>query len=360
MATKHYQLQPCRTGYERVIGGRLGETFCVNAEDDGVVEDIVDNVLIVKYKNGTEGKYQMGVSYHPWSGKMVTQGVSTDFKKGDKFTKGDTLAYNSAFFKKDGLNKGTVSFAYQTLARVAIIEGGDVYEDSCAISHEFSKKMSADVAHVRNIYLDEGQDIRDLLKVGTPVEPDSILCTILNTQTNSQFYDSDTMKLLEKLSSTTPRAKSKGVISKIEVLYTGEVESMPDNVREITMMSDRAIYRQNKRKGLSVEGGKVDIGFRVGGQPLAKNAVAIRVYIVEELGMTPGDKLVVGNQLKGTVARVWTDSNTDEDGVPFDVYFSGKSIDARIVNSPFLIGTTNTLMMSITQQVVDAYFNEDK
>lgn len=359
MATKEYQLMPVRTGYERVIGGRLGETFCVNAEQNGVVKDIVDNVIIVEYEDGKEGRYKLGTTYHPWSGKTVTQTAITNLKKGDQFKKGETISYNPNFFKPDALSGNTVSFTYQTLARVAIIEGGDVYEDSCAISQSLSKRLNADIAHVRHIVLEEGQDIKDLLPVGIAVETDSILCTILNTQTDTQFYDSETMKLLEKLSSTTPKAKYKGKIDKIDVIYTGEVEAMPENLREVAMRSDRDIYRHSKRAGSAVDGGKVDIGFRVDGKPLGKNMSVIRVYIVEELGMDGGDKLVVCNQLKGTVARVWNGENTDEDGKSFDMYFSGKSIDARIVNSPFLIGTTNTLMLAITKQVVDSYFKED-
>ena len=359
MATRAYELMPSRTGYERVIGGRLGETFCVNAKLDGKVTNIADDVVTVEFSDGTEERYTIGTTYHPWSGNTVPQTSIIDLKAGDAFKQGDTIIYNPNFFKRDGLQKNTVTFTHQMLARVAIVEGGDVFEDSCAISAGLSERMQADIAHVRHITLDDAQDIKDLIPVGAEVYPDSILCTILNTQTDTQFYDSDTMKLLEKLGSVSPKAKYKGTVTKIDVIYTGDVETMADNVKQVALKSDRDLYRHSKRKGTPIDGGRVDIGFRVDGKPLGKNATVIRVHIVENLQMHAGDKLVVGNQLKGTVARVWTTPNVDENDKEFDAYFSGNSIDARIVNSPFLMGTTNTLMMTITQQVVDAYFTED-
>lgn len=357
MPAAGYRLLPVRTGYERVIAGRTGEGFCKLAELDGVVTDIDDTVINVAYSDGSTGAYNIGTTYAPWGGKTVCHTTLTDLSKGDKFKNGDVLTYNSSFFKKDKLIPNQVSLVTQSLGRIALIEGGDVYEDSCAISATFAQSLSANTAHIRNISLDAKQDITNLLTVGTEVWPDTILCTILNTQTDSSFYDADTLQLLEKLGSTTPKAKYRGRVTEIRALYTGEVENMSDGVKDVVLMCDKKIYRRSKKRGEPVKNGRVDVGFRVDGNPMAKDSVVIQVYITEDLGMGVGDKLVVGNQLKGTVARVWTDDNTDADGNPVDGYFSGHSVDKRIVNSPFLVGTTNTLMLHITDLVTKYYFS---
>lgn len=356
MAANGYQLLPVRTGYERVVGSRSTETFCKTADADGVVTDIGSGVVSVEYADGSVGKYDIGTKYAPWSGKTVTQNLITTLKKGDTFTKGQVITYNKGFFKPDKLAPGQVSLVTQTLARVAFIEGGDVYEDSAAISSDFANKLNSELAYVRNITVSDTQDIRDLVQVGDRIEPDTILCTIVNAQTDTSFYDKETLLLLERIASTTPKAKHHGVVSKIEIIYTGEVDDMPENLKDAAIISDREIYRTSRKKGEPVVNGRVDIGFTVDGVALGKNTTVIKVYLTVNLSMSTGDKIVVANQLKGTIARVWSDNNTDEDGAAIDAYFSGYSTDKRIVDSPFLIGSTGSLMLAITQKAIDHYF----
>lgn len=353
-----YKPVPVRTGYERVVGSRTTDLFCRVADQDGKVTDISNNVMTVEYKDGSVGKYQFGKRYVKWSGKTVIQTTECMVKVGDSFKQGETLLHNPVFFSQDKLAPKQSTFNMARLARIAFIEGGDVYEDSCAISQEFSQILTANTAQIRNIILDSTQDITNLLKVGTPVSPDTILCTILNTQTDSSYYDADTLALLEKISSTSPKAKCEGVIAKIDAIYTGDVETLPEGVKDIVIQSDKEIYRTAKKLGEPVTSGLVDIGFRVDGKSLPKNTVVVRIHIDENLSMGTGDKLVVSHQLKATIARVWTDTNTTEDGQAIDAYFSGNSADKRVVNSPFLIGTTGSLLVEITKQAVNKYFNE--
>lgn len=44
-----------------------------------------------------------------------------------------------------------------------------------------------------------------------------------------------------------------------------------------------------------------------------------------------------------------------ESGEIIDAVFGGKSVDDRIVNSPAIIGTTNTLLKVISKKAVEIY-----
>lgn len=59
--------------------------------------------------------------------------------------------------------------------------------------------------------------------------------------------------------------------------------------------------------------------------------------------------------MKTIFGRVMGGVNETESGVPIDAIFSYESINARIVRSPEIIGTTNTLLKIISRRVVDAY-----
>lgn len=72
-------------------------------------------------------------------------------------------------------------------------------------------------------------------------------------------------------------------------------------------------------------------------------------------------KIVYGNQLKCTIAHVYEDSPRliNDDGTvgdEIDGIFSGKSLYARIVNSPFQVGMANILLLHIGKSKAKRYF----
>ena len=66
-------------------------------------------------------------------------------------------------------------------------------------------------------------------------------------------------------------------------------------------------------------------------------------------------KGVFGNQLKTVFGRVFNGSVKSESGVEIDAIFGAKSLADRIVTSPYLIGTTTTLLIVAGKRVVKAY-----
>jgi len=353
---KGYGLLPCRTGYERVMQHRTEELYARTARQKGEVVSIVHNVMTVKYEDGAQEAYQIGRRFGKWDGEIIPHDIETRLKPGDKFEKGDNLIFNSMYFTPDNLDKKQVLFKFGTLARVVLMESTDTLEDSCAISQDLSHRLVTTSTHVRNIKVGFDQDIRNLIKVGERVAPESILCTIHNALSgNSEIFGEDAISTLSALSRSTPRAKLSGVVDKIEVIYTGDVEEMTESLRAITEKSDAELRRLNKQLGRRVADARVEEGVRVDGKPLEPKAAAIRVYITGDTGMGIGDKLVFGNQMKSIVGRVMTGVNQTEDGEAIDAKFGYQSIANRIVLSAELIGTTSTLAVEISKRVVAAY-----
>ena len=63
-------------------------------------------------------------------------------------------------------------------------------------------------------------------------------------------------------------------------------------------------------------------------------------------------------QLKTVISEVIEKDYITEDGTVIDAIFGNRSIDDRIVNSAYIIGTTNTLLEVITKKACDLYFKE--
>ena len=59
--------------------------------------------------------------------------------------------------------------------------------------------------------------------------------------------------------------------------------------------------------------------------------------------------------MKTVISEVMENDYITESGTKIDAIFGSKSIDDRIVESPYIIGTTNTLLGVGARRAVDIY-----
>jgi len=354
-----YTPVPCRTGYERVLAHRTDDLYAKTARVDGTVTALSDKVITVTYSDGEVANYEIGRRFGIWSGNVIPHDVTTDLKVGATVKAGDILIYNKQYFVRDTLDPSQVIFKTSLMARVVLWESVDTLEDSSAITTALAKRMTTLSTEVRYIKVAFDQEVRNLVSVKDNLEPESILCRLHNTsEGNTEIFDDQSLALLDLLSSSAPKAKMVGTVDKIEVLYAGELDDMSTTLRLLAERSDANIRRFNKQMGLRAVDGRVEIGYRVGGQPLESNTAIIKVYVTGDVAMGVGDKLVFSHQMKSIIGRVLTGENTTADGVLIDAIFAYDSISRRIVNSAELIGTTNSLLIHLGKQMVAAYESE--
>jgi hypothetical protein len=161
---------------------------------------------------------------------------------------------------------------------------------------------------------------------------------------DSSVFDSESVDTLRAVSSQTPQAKVRGVVKKIEVFYNGDKEDMCDSLRKLTNKYDRVLSKEFEELGQKVFTGKVDEGFRIDGESLLLDTVAIRISITQKVPAGIGDKVVLANQMKSIISGILLNEVTTESGRKIDGLFSSRSCDARIVNSPFLMGAAASLL----------------
>jgi len=355
-----YRPVPTRTGYERVLAHRVDPIYANTAKKPGTVTKITKTSMLVTYDDGELVHYELGRKFGIWSGKTIPHQLATTLKVGEKVDAGTILTYNSNFFDADTLSPGQVVYKAGVLARTVLWESADTLEDSCALSADFNGKLSTTATHIRYIKVSFDQDVRNMVQVGESVDADSILCTVLNpVGGNSDLFNDAALDILKAIANLNPRAKHEGVIEKIEVLYSGDVEEMSDSLRQLVDKSDEELYRYRRMMKLSPASGNVDASYRCDGKPIGIDTVAIKVYITGPVGMGAGDKVVFAHQMKSIVGRIITTPITTEDGKPVDAIFGYQSIANRIARSPELLGTTNTLLLLATDDVVKTYFSDE-
>jgi len=353
---KGYSPTPLRTGYEQVIAHRTTDLFAAVAEQDGTVTEVTKTSVVIAYKNGEELRVALGTRHGTAEGKTYPHDVVTDYKVGDALKAGSVVAYNRKFFTPDALNPNQVVWKAGVLCNTALIDNIDTLEDGSAISQTVAEKLTTQTTEIRTVEVRFDQHVHDLLTVGAVVDLDSILCTIEDPETaDNPLFDDVSMDTLRRLTAMTPRAKVTGKISKVEIYYHGELEDLSPNLQALAIKYDR----QRKRKAAALNQpaftGQVDLSFRVKGKTLDPDVLAIQLYIDHDISAGVGDKGVFANQMKTVFSRVMEGTNRTESGDPVDAVFGNTSIEDRIVLSPKLMGTTNTLLIKLSKHVARVY-----
>lgn len=347
---------PVRTGYEQVIGSRVGSGYVGVAKQDGIVESLTDTGVVVRYRDGTTEGFEVGRRYGNAGGLVVPHSMKTTVKVGEKFKAEDVIVYNEDWFEPDLVNPKAVAMKYASTVRVALAETKQTHEDACSISSKLAKRLGTKTTVLKKVVVNFSQSVRNLVKVGQTVAFDTILCSIEDDVTSSSdLFDEQTINTLALLGAQTPTAKTEGVVERIEVYYNGSKDDMTSNLRDLANESDRLLARRLKSQGRKPYTGKVDEGYRIEGEPLLLDHLVICVYMTNIVGMSLGDKAVFGNQMKTVVSEVMDYDVTTESGLEVEAWFGALSIFKRIVNSPITVGTTNVLLRLAGEKAYRVY-----
>jgi hypothetical protein len=361
VACSGYRQGSVRTGYEQVIAHRTSDLYSKSADDDGVVVSVSDIGIIVEYKNGETKGYELGRRYGKAAGLDIPHSLVSNLKVGQKFKKDDIICYNENFFEKDLLNPNNIVWKAGITIKTALMESTSTLEDSSAISTKVAGLLSTKTTKVKNVIVDFKQSVHKLPKIGSIVASEDILCIIEDAVTaESKLFTEESLDTLRVLSASTPQAKMKGVVERIEIYYHGEKEDMSESLKELVTNSDRELARRNKAMGKKAFTGRVDESFRIEGEALALDTLNIRIYITGDVAAGVGDKGVFCNQMKTVFGNVFDQKVTSESGVEIDAIFGNTSFNNRIVLSPYIIGTTTTLLDVISSKASKLYFNNRK
>jgi hypothetical protein len=354
---KGQDVNPVRTGYERVMAHRTSDLFAYTAKADGKVTKVTKNHIEVTYKDGSIKVVELGRRFGATPDYKFPHFVTTSLKEGDQFKQGDIISYNSHFFKIDPLDRTQALWKQGAMLTVALYEAPETLEDSSIISEHAARLLETQMAKVRDLVVTAKDTIHNLVKVGDHVEVDSILCVIEDPITaDHHLYDDKSIKTLKLLAANAPKAKLAGVVEKVEVFYHAEIDDLSESLQILARESDLDRRRRARDLRYVYTNGRVDDSLRIEGNPLLPGTVDIRITITVDVPCSSGDKVVFANQMKSVVAKVMTGVNETLSGKPIDCCFPYVSFNSRITLSPELMGTTATILKGLSKKAADVYF----
>lgn len=235
----------------------LSSDYIVNAEDDGKVIEYDDKlkIMIVEYKNGSHRAINLSstIVKNGGGGFSMTNILTTDLHLGSKFKKGDCLAWHKDFFHKSPITN-TVRYNIGKLAKVALMSTYNTFQDTTFISSKASEDMTTEMTFPFHVVVGKNANVEFIAKEGDHVEVGDSLIRF-----DTSFEDPELNKLLDILSNderlrddvladTKNDIKSKyaGVIEKIEVYATVDLDEMSDSLRKIVNSHYNTIKRKKK------------------------------------------------------------------------------------------------------------------
>ncbi|ECF3006173.1 hypothetical protein E2H08_03350 [Salmonella enterica subsp. enterica serovar Enteritidis] len=342
-AAEGHVVTPYQTGQGKLVAHRTSSKHARILEQDATVLDVTPDAIRVRYADKTEESFPLGRWFGAHEGQLYPHDMVTEWKKGDKLKAKTVVTYNSKHFAPDYYNPTQVNWKNGALATVVLIEGEETFEDSNAIDNTIAKQLEAETTKPKEVVIGFNQNILEVIKEGSEVDIDTILCTFSdNLSGDMENFSQEAAATLHDLSAFAPRAGVRGRVDKIEIVYHGDIEEMSPSVAEQVKKYDRIRKREAAASNEELAPtGEVDGDYRVDGVPLAYQSICVKFYISHLTEMAAGDKAVVANQLKTTVQYRMVGTNETYSGRPINVYFGRNSVEARIVGSLYNIGTSN-------------------
>lgn len=298
-------------------------------------------------------------SLDPWSSKVegnssIKHLMTTSLRVGDKFGIDEPITYDASFFEPNIYDKKSIVTKIGSYARVAFVEKKGTYEDSIQFNSKILEKTGELKYKVLSKVVDVESHITNVLPEGTEVKYNDKLMTIIDSALVLDSTLTDRAReILADSADSSPKANANGIIERIDVIYNCELADMDESIRKLAEVSNK---RFKKKVGTD---GRVTNEYSIDGNPLLPGQIELKYYISSVAKSKIGDKFIIVHQLKNTLGDIIDDIRT-EDGEQVDIIFAIRSNYARIVNSGFIIGTTNLLTKHFTDKAIQAYRSKRK
>jgi len=304
-----------QSGYESILTNVLSDNYIKKAKCDGKVEDIKDNKLIIKCKNGRKSEIDLHpIHLHSGAGKDTLSVFNTIVKKGQLVKQNQVLAEGSC------VNKGSISMG-RTLCVALMPYKGINFEDGIAINERLVKDNKLTSIHgVEEEILIEKSDkllyinqIGNVTKKGEPLVRKTI--GEIGELIGYEDEDDETIDITEgQLIKKSPGGK----IVDIEVFSNLPLDKFP-RIRELVEKT-KAKYKIVGREKFTIRGQSI-------------KGVMIKFIIEQELNTEVSDKLCNRHGNKGIISLI-----EEEKFMPVTPW--GDKVDI-ILNPIGLIGRMN-------------------
>ena len=368
------------SGADEALPHLISNTFAYKSKEAGEVVELTDDYMIIKYNreivdytSGKKTQYEYinlkeEVQKNSSSGFYVTLKLDTDLKVGKKFKKGDILAYDRESFSNNVGADDNIAYNIGTLAKFAILNTDEGYEDSAIVSDTLSEQMASDIVLEIEKTIPKEASVYDLVKKGQKITEGDTLMILQNS-----YDDEDVNVLLRNLSGDEDevtdlgripiKSKVTGVVQDIIIERTVDISELSPSLKTIVKKYEGDINARKKimkKYGIEDENKTLpdtETMPAIGRLKKAQDSVVIRIYLKYHDKFSVGCKLIYGTAVKGVCKAIFPKGLE-----PYSQYrpnemihslLSIGSINARMVTSELITAGINKGLIELSRKVKD-------
>lgn len=373
MRCNHSDPSLITSGADEALPYLISNTFAYKAKENGkVIEIVPDEYMIIEYDKSVNGKkheyidLSESVQKNSSSGFYVTLKLDTELKEGKRFKAGDIIAYDKQSFSDEIGVDNNIAYNIGTLAKFAILNTDEGFEDSAIISNSLSEAMASNVVLEKEITIPKAANIYNLVKKGQEIHEGDTLMILQNA------YDEDDVNMLLKnlagseeeitdLGRIPIKSKVTGVVQDIIIERTVEIDELSPTLKKVVTSYENDIKKKKKamdQYGIEDENKTLPDTRAMPVTGKLKNAydcVVIRIYLMYHDKFKVGDKLIYGTAVKGV------DKDVFPEGLePYSEYRKNEkihallsigSINARMVTSVLITTAINKGLIELSRKV---------
>lgn len=361
-------------GADEALPYLVSNTFAYKAKAKGTVEEIVDDkYMIIKYDKPIQSddgkkithdyiKLDEEVQKNSSSGFYVPLKLDTDLKIGSKVKEGQIVAYDKKSFSNEVGADNNIAYNIGTLAKFAILNTDEGFEDSAIVSDDLANMMTSNVILEKEIVIPKDANIYNLVTKGQRIQEGDSLLIIQNS-----YDEEDTNNLLRNLNGSeddiTELGRKRitssvtGTIQDIVICRTVDDDELSPTLKKVVKAYEKSIKEQKnimKKYGIEDDDHSIpDLGKlpATGKLKHAADSVVIRIYMKYFDKFSVGDKMIYGTAVKGVCKEIfpkgqepYSEYRKDE---KIHALLSIGSINARMVTSVLITTGMNKALIEL-------------
>lgn len=313
-------------GYDEAVQFHLSEDFVVNAEEDGKIVDINEElgIMVVEYKSGKNKAININPDVVKNSGGgfyVSNKLVPTKTKVGQTFKKDEPLAYHDKFFKYSEMNG--LRYAIGPIVKVGFMSSYNTYEDAGICTYNLAERMQTSVVYKELGKFKKNNNIISMVKVGDHVNIGDVLIKF-----DQSVEDNDIAKYLSKLSDENRAILEEETKNDIKTSHAGKIIDIkvytlldPSNLspslgKVVQRYFDKGISKKEYLNKFDQTDSVIKAGYMIKDttEPIVNRYnsimgikgidVLIEIYIEHDDVMAVGDKIALYSANKQIVSQV--------------------------------------------------------
>lgn len=357
-------------GADEAVPYMAPSIFAVKAKKKGKVIELKSDpgseYMIIEYIDGEKEFIDLNSNVFKNSdgGFYGDIKLDTDLRIGSTVKPNDVVAYDRKSFSKDYGPNDNLSYEIGTLAKVAILNTDENFEDSALIDNYLSEALSSRVTVKIDKTFDKDTNIYNLIKKGSNIEEGDSLCIIQNS-----FDDADANALIKQLSGDEDeisslgriniKSKVTGTVQDIVIYRTVEIEELSPTLQKIVKEYEKPIKEQKK---IMKQHGITDFSSlkpdyklpSTGKLKNVKDGVLIEFYLSYGDKMSVGDKVVFYSANKGVVKNIFPEGEEPRSDFrpneKINAFVGITSINGRMVTSIQHVAAINKILIELDRK----------